>query len=226
MKKYLLYLFVILIPLNYSYADKLLKSGFLSGEWDLDTNFNLDNPNDKIIIIFNHGSAENDKPSKDCVWKNNIRNFASLSGNKIKDKEVLVYLLCTDDLGGDNWKIFWKNKDVKYKGTPKLEKRVSANVDLIEKFISLGVPNNQIFMAGQSCGGWATMMLISRYPNNSGSEFSVSSISSDITWSIKLSNTGVSLNSSLKLIKLLSLANIIFSSFEISMPLKIAASLS
>ena len=52
MKKYLLYLFVILIPLNYSYADKLLKSGFLSGEWDLDTNFNLDNPNDKIIIIF------------------------------------------------------------------------------------------------------------------------------------------------------------------------------
>ena len=165
MKKYLLYLFVILIPLNYSYADKLLKSGFLSGEWDLDTNFNLDNPNDKIIIIFNHGSAENDKPSKDCVWKNNIRNFASLSGNKIKDKEVLVYLLCTDDLGGDNWKIFWKNKDVKYKGTPKLEKRVSANVDLIEKFISLGVPNNQIFMAGQSCGGWATMMLISRYPN-------------------------------------------------------------
>ena len=68
-------------------------------------------------------------------------------------------------MGGDNWKIFWKNKDVKYKGTPKLEKRVSANVDLIEKFISLGVPNNQIFMAGQSCGGWATMMLISRYPN-------------------------------------------------------------
>ena len=54
MKKYLLYLFVILIPLNYSYADKLLKSGFLSGEWDLDTNFNLDNPNDKIIIIFNN----------------------------------------------------------------------------------------------------------------------------------------------------------------------------
>ncbi len=87
MKKYLLYLFVILIPLNYSYADKLLKSGFLSGEWDLDTNFNLDNPNDKIIIIFNHGSAENDKPSKDCVWENNIRILHHYQVIKLKIKK-------------------------------------------------------------------------------------------------------------------------------------------
>ena len=34
------------------YADKLLESGFLSGEWDLDTTFKVDAPGDKIIIIY------------------------------------------------------------------------------------------------------------------------------------------------------------------------------
>ena len=165
MKKYLaslLFFFLFTSPLH---ADKLLKSGFLSGEWKLDTNFNINNPADKIIIIYNHGSAENDKPSKDCVWKNNIRNWTLLSKSQVKKKEILVYSLCSDHLGGDDWKIFWKKKNVQYKGTPKLEKRVQANFDIIEKFINLGVPNNQIFLAGQSCGGWTTMMFLSKYPN-------------------------------------------------------------
>tara|TARA_B100000965_G_scaffold378859_1_gene374118 strand:+ start:1068 stop:1988 length:921 start_codon:yes stop_codon:yes gene_type:complete len=164
MKK--IYIVFILIFLTSSaYADKLLKSGFLSGEWDLDINFKVDNPNDKIIIIYNHGSDENDKPSKNCQWKNNVRNFAALSGKKIKNKEILVYSFCSDNLGGDDWKIFWKKKDVKYQGTPKLEKRVEANHELIEKFINLGVPNNQIFISGHSCGGWLTMMFMAKYPN-------------------------------------------------------------
>ena len=157
--------FVLIFLTSSAYADKLLKSGFLSGEWDLDINFKVDNPNDKIIIIYNHGSDENDKPSKNCQWKNNVRNFAALSGKKIKNKEILVYSFCSDDLGGDNWKIFWKKKDVKYQGTPKLEKRVEANHELIEKFINLGVPNNQIFISGHSCGGWLTMMFMAKYPN-------------------------------------------------------------
>ena len=164
MKK--IYIVFILIFLTSSaYADKLLKSGFLSGEWDLDINFKVDNPKDKIIIIYNHGSDENDKPSKNCQWKNNVRNFAALSGKKIKNKEILVYSFCSDNLGGDDWKIFWKKKDVKYQGTPKLEKRVEANHELIEKFINLGVPNNQIFISGHSCGGWLTMMFMAKYPN-------------------------------------------------------------
>ena len=147
------------------YADKLLESGFLSGEWDIDTNFKVDAPGDKIIIIYNHGSERNDKPSKNCQWKNNVRNFASLSGKKINDKEVLIYNFCTDNPGGDNWNVFWKGEDVKYNGIPKLEKRVEANHELIEKFINLGVPNNQIFITGHSCGGWVTMMFLAKYPD-------------------------------------------------------------
>ena len=155
-------IFLISTPL---YADKLLKSGFLSGEWKLNTNFEVKDPKNKILIIYNHGQDDHDKASKNCVWKNNIRNIASLSGKKVKDKEVLVYNFCTDHLAGDDWKRLWKNKfDFPYNGITKLDKRVNANLDLIKKFVELGVPNNQIFMAGQSCGGWATMMLMSKYP--------------------------------------------------------------
>ena len=155
-------IFLISTPL---YADKLLKSGFLSGEWKLNTNFEVKEPKNKILIIYNHGQDDHDKASKNCVWKNNIRNIASLSGKKVKDKEVLVYNFCTDHLAGDDWKRLWKNKfDFPYNGITKLDKRVNANLDLIKKFVELGVPNNQIFMAGQSCGGWATMMLMSKYP--------------------------------------------------------------
>ena len=165
MKKYLINLLIIFLFSNPLHADKLLKSGFLSGEWKLDTNFEVKDPKNKILVIFNHGQDDHDKPSKNCVWKNGIRNIASLSGEKIKGKEILVYNFCTDHLGGDDWKRLWKNKfEFPYKGITKLDKRVNANLDLIEKFEKLGIPNNQIFLAGQSCGGWATMMLISKYP--------------------------------------------------------------
>ena len=46
-----------------------------------------------------------------------------------------------------------------------MEKRVRANYELVETFINLGVPNNQIFITGHSCGGWLTMMFLSKYPN-------------------------------------------------------------
>ena len=166
MKKYLFSFLIIFLFSTPLHADKLLKSGFLSGEWKLNTNFEVKDPKNKILIIYNHGQDDHDKPSKNCVWKNNIRNIASLSGKKVKDKEVLVYSFCTDHLGGDDWKRLWKKKfDFPYKGITKLDKRVNANLDLIKKFIELGIPKNQIFIAGQSCGGWATMMLISKYPD-------------------------------------------------------------
>jgi len=161
--KILIILISVLFLVTNAFADKLLKSGFLSGEWDLNTNFVVKNPEEKIVLIYNHGSEENDKPSKNCQWKNNVRNFASLSGKKINNKEILIYSFCTDNLGGDDWKIFWKSKNVKYNGIPKLEKRLEANNDLIDKFIDIGVPKNQIFITGHSCGGWLTMMYFAKY---------------------------------------------------------------
>ncbi len=157
------------------YADKLLKNGFLSTKMDYAKEQNINDPNNKIILIYNHGQATHDKASKDCVWKNGIRNFSSIVGEKVNDKEIMVYLLCTDNLAGDDYKTLWNKKKFKppYKGKPKLEKRLDANLELIDSFVSKGVPNQQIIMTGHSCGGWLTMMLMSRYPDKVGGGISL-----------------------------------------------------
>ena len=73
MKKFIIYIILTLLPISPLYADKLLKSGFLSGEWDLNKNIKVDDPKNKILIIFNHGQEDHDKPSKNCVWKKGYR---------------------------------------------------------------------------------------------------------------------------------------------------------
>ena len=164
MKK-IFFIFVILCFASFVKADEIRKSGFLSGEWNLNKEKKISDPKNKILIIWNHGQEDHDSPAKSCVWKNNIRNVASLSGKKVKNKEILVYLLCTDHLAGDDWKRLWKKKfDPPYKGITKLDKRVNANLDLIDEFVKMGVPNKQIILSGQSCGGWLTMMLMAKYP--------------------------------------------------------------
>ena len=54
-----------------------------------------------------------------------------------------------------------------------LEKRLNANLDLINKFVNMGVPNKQIILTGHSCGGWMTMMLLARYPDKVGGGISL-----------------------------------------------------
>ena len=77
----------------------------------------------------------------------------------------MVYLFCTGKLKGDDYKRLWNKKKFKepYKGKPKLEKRLDANLKLIEDFTAQGFNKKQIFITGRSCGGWMTMMLLSRY---------------------------------------------------------------
>ena len=78
---------------------------------------NINDSSNKIIIIYNHGQADHDEPSNNCVWKNGIRNFSSLVGEKVKGKEIMVYLFCTGKLAGDD-KRLWNKKKFKppYKG--------------------------------------------------------------------------------------------------------------
>ena len=96
-----------------------------------------------------------------------MNNISSLVGKKIKDKEIVVYLFCTGKLKGDDHKRLWNKKKFTepYKGKPKLEKRLDANLKLIEDFTAQGFKKDQIFLTGRSCGGWMTMMLLSRYQN-------------------------------------------------------------
>ena len=166
MKKITLLIILTLIATSAN-ADKLLKDGFLDGNMNYSKNQDINDPKNKIVIIYNHGQKTHDGPSNDCVWKNGIRNFSSLVGEKVKEKEIMVYLLCTGKLKGDDYKRLWNKKKFQapYKGKPKLEKRLDANLELIEDFTAQGFKKDQIFLTGRSCGGWMTMMLLSRYQN-------------------------------------------------------------
>ena len=48
------------------------------------------------------------------------------------------------------------------------DKRVEANLDLINKFVKAGVPRKQVFITGHSCGGKTTLLFMSRYPDKVG----------------------------------------------------------
>ena len=166
MKK--LAIFLIIIFFNTSVlADKMTKSGFLTNKVSYSKDEKINDPHNKILVIYNHGQSTHDGPSSDCAWKGGMNNISSLVGKKIKDKEIVVYLFCTGKLKGDDHKRLWNKKKFTepYQGKPKLEKRLDANLKLIEDFTAQGFKKDQIFLTGRSCGGWMTMMLLSRYQN-------------------------------------------------------------
>jgi len=173
MKKIILVIISLFLSLNVSaeYKEiKLLKDGFINKKIEYLKQTKITDPKDKIVLIFNHGQNDHDKPSKNCFWDDEVINMASLIGKKINDKEIMLYLLCSDDLGGDDWKRIWNKKKFKppYKGLTKLDKRLEANVELIDQFLEMGVPKKQIILTGHSCGGWMTMMLMAKYPDKVG----------------------------------------------------------
>ena len=170
MKKLLL-IIIFLAASNTVYANgKILKSGFITKSASVKEGMNIDDPKNKIIIIYNHGQNSNDKAHKnECIWVNQIRNQASLVDKEINGKKIMVYNFCSNNFAGDmSLKKHWWNSKTPYVGKHKLDKRVEKNLELVEKFISIGVPRKQIIISGHSCGGLLTLMLLSAYPEKVG----------------------------------------------------------
>ena len=169
MKKIFLILIFLLIS-NNVYATKILKSGFITKSAKIKEGFVVEDPKNKIIIIFNHGQNTNDTAKKkECVWAMDLINQASLVDEEINGKKIMVYNFCTNDLAGDMSlkKGWWKSK-TPYVGKHKLDKRVEKNLELVEKFVNIGVPRKQIIISGHSCGGLLTLMLLSAHPEKVG----------------------------------------------------------
>ena len=170
MKKLLLIL-IFLAASNTVYANgKILKSGFITKLASVKEGMNIDDPKNKIIIIYNHGQNSNDKAHKnECIWVNQIRNQASLVDKEITGKKIMVYNFCSNDFAGDmSLKKHWWNSKTPYVGKHKLDKRIEKNLELVEKFISIGVPRKQIIISGHSCGGLLTLMLLSAHSEKVG----------------------------------------------------------
>ena len=170
MKK-ILFILLFLAVSNTVYANgKILKSGFITKSASVKEGMNIDDPKNKIIIIYNHGQNTNDRAKKgECIWVNQIRNQASLIDEEISGKKIMVYNFCSNDFAGDMSvkKSLWKSK-TPYEGKHKLDKRVEINLELVKKFTNLGVPSKQIFISGHSCGGLLTLMFLSAYTEKVG----------------------------------------------------------
>ena len=169
MKKLLLILIFLTVS-NTVYANgKILKSGFIDKSSSVEEGMDVKDPKNKIIIIYNHGQNKNDKAIKnECIWVSQIRNQASLVDVEINNKKIMVYNFCTNHLAGDmSPKKYWKFKEP-YEGIHKLDKRIEKNLELVDKFVKIGVPRKQIIISGHSCGGLLTLMLLAAHPEKVG----------------------------------------------------------
>ena len=168
----LIFTFILFSTLTYAGPnDKINESGFINKEVRLIKNFEIKDPKNKIILIYNHGQDENDI-AKNCTWVSMLRNHASLIDQEVNGKKIMVYNLCSDHLRGDmsKKKDWWylKPQPKIYEGKHMLDKRVELNLELIEKFVDAGVPRKQVFVTGHSCGGLTTLLFMSRYPDKVG----------------------------------------------------------
>ena len=169
MKK-ILFILIFFTVSNTVYANgKILKSGFITKSASVEENMDVKDPKNKIIIIYNHGQNKNDKAIKnECIWVNQIKNQVSLVDVEINSKKIMVYNFCTNYLAGDmSPKKYWKFKEP-YEGIHKLDKRIEKNLELVDKFIKIGVPRKQIIISGHSCGGLLTLMLLAAHPDKVG----------------------------------------------------------
>ena len=168
----LIFTFILFSTLVYAGPnDKINESGFINKEVRLIKNFEIKDPKNKIILIYNHGQDENDT-SPNCTWVSMLRNHASLIDQEVNGKKIMVYNLCSDHLRGDmsKKKDWWylKPQPKIYEGKHMLDKRVELNLELIKKFVDAGVPRKQVFVTGHSCGGLTTLLFMSRYPDKVG----------------------------------------------------------
>ena len=96
MKKLLLVVGLVVLVSGSVFAKAINKSGFVDKKIKVNTKLEVSDPSNKIIIIYNHGSDETDRKTKKCFWsKEIVKNMASLVGDKINGKEIMVYLFCT-----------------------------------------------------------------------------------------------------------------------------------
>ena len=98
MKKLLLIIIFLVISNNVYANGKILKSGFITKSASVKKGMDIKDPKNKIIIIYNHGQNTNDSALKsECIWVNQIRNQASLVGEEVNGKKIMVYNFCSND---------------------------------------------------------------------------------------------------------------------------------
>ena len=86
----LIFTFILFSTLAYAGPnDKINESGFINKEVRLIKNFEIKDPKNKIILIYNHGQDENDI-AINCTWVSMLRNHASLIDQEVNGKKIAI----------------------------------------------------------------------------------------------------------------------------------------
>jgi predicted alpha/beta hydrolase family esterase len=116
---------------------------------------NLPEPEKHILLIFNHGSLEEEYGDicSPTAWTvpEVVR---QLSGKTVNGLDIVVYNFCSTSAG--------KYDAATRSGEPKVVKRVESIEALVRAFQAAGVPPHQIFLVGHSAGGWASLLAARR----------------------------------------------------------------
>ena len=188
MKKILVIIFLGLILNTTAFADKKFEkdlkkvskdSGFVDSKGKTYSIDQISDKNNTILIIFNHGSSNDQKIDK-CLSPSNkvppvIRN---LHDKKIKYFNIKIYRLCSGVKGWSKkeqtkmWKAHEKSGSLDLKladkdGTPLIKKQKQNRKrkiikEKVENFKAKGFKN--IVLAGHSSGGWQSIKLKAEFP--------------------------------------------------------------
>ncbi len=123
----------------------------------------VDNPQNKILLIYNHGSRP--EGYADPCFPNNAflpggmpSVVHHLAGETIDGKTLVVYALCSQ-VGG-----LIKLRDTEE--NLKIRHRIAEIERAVDRFHRLGFAARQIFLVGHSAGGWASLMVAAEQPES------------------------------------------------------------
>lgn len=122
--------------------------------------YQLEDAKNTVLILFSHGSRKEALKDKCRPGVNGPGGppafLEDFSGKMIDGKIVRVFVLCAE-VGPTAFGANPANK-------PKIQLRVEKIHEALDAFHGLGVPASQIFLAGQSAGGWSSLMVLAEAP--------------------------------------------------------------
>ena len=94
MKSLSLFLSIFILTISSSFADShnIKKDGFLSKKFKVTKLSTIEDPDNKIILINNHGQSNFDGKQNFCTSIDQIRNRVSLIDEEINGKKIMLYL--------------------------------------------------------------------------------------------------------------------------------------
>ena len=141
------------------------RSQFVPGEPSKDDALRLVAPAETVVVIYNHGSDQEfvpdpcDPAGGDSSEWSVPSVLSNLSGTRVAGKVIAMYGYCTPSRVGEY-------RHAERSGEPKVAKRAREIATLVDRFVALGVPRRQIFLAGHSAGAWASLLAAREHPRS------------------------------------------------------------